>query len=82
MSKLFGHGFDEGVCEECPHRQEVGEGEGIIGSLSNAEGKVLEAAFGEAQFECGLCGCPLKNLAAISNGPPENCPFIEEHAEE
>lgn len=73
MSKLWGHGFDSEVCDGCPHKN--GSPDGVIGQAAE---KVSKAA---GEDYCGLCGCPLVNLEAISNGPPENCPRTEQHRE-
>ena len=71
MGKLWDHGFDADVCDNCEHKN--GEADGIVGSTAQ---KVSEVA---GEDYCGLCGCPLKNLKAISNGPPEDCPRTAQH---
>ena len=71
MGKLWGHGFDQDVCDGCEYKN--ADAEGFVASTAQ---KVSEAA---GKDNCGLCGCPLVNLKAISNGPPEDCPRTEQH---
>lgn len=80
--------FDQDVCSGeaagvsgvCPHRERTEDagGGGIIGRLAQLEGFAIEAATGEEQHKCGMCGCPLANLAAM-NVAPTGCPRIELH---
>ena len=65
---LFGHGFDRSACQSCPHLVDGATGGSILDRLANAID----------DQKCGLCGCPLKNLAATS-APPESCPRLDAH---
>jgi len=75
--------FDESACEGCEHRVEPGEptGNGVVDTLADIETGGLSAATGEDQHKCGLCGCPLKNLA-LFNRAPNSCPRLAEHGGE
>lgn len=71
MGKLWDHGFDADVCNGCPHKN--GEADGVVGTAAQKFSETVGEDY------CGLCGCPLKNLKAISNGPPEDCPRTAVH---
>lgn len=72
--------FDQSVCEGCPHRVNSGDdtGNGLVDRLASAQTRGLEAAKGEAQYKCGLCGCPLFNLE-LTGLAPAACPRIHGH---
>lgn len=79
MAKVQVANFDKSNCAGCPHRKSTDEDTGgLIGKLASAEGKAMEAATGEEQFKCGLCGCPLANLEAFDMAP-EGCPRLNQH---
>lgn len=88
MAKQAVSDFDQDVCRgdhpdtdgPCPELARVDEdtGHGNVDLLSRVEGAALEAATGEEQYKCGLCGCPLANLGAF-NRAPEDCPRIQLH---
>ena len=73
-------GFDQSICDGCPHRVRGDENTGrtAIDAAALGETKVLEAITGEKQYKCGLCGCPLKNLELFGK-VPTNCPRLREH---
>lgn len=80
MSKVPVRDFDQNACEGCPHRAGGREDTGrtIIDALASAETRGLEAATGEEQSKCGLCGCPLKNLELFGRAPA-TCPRLGDH---
>lgn len=66
----------------CPHRMPVGEDndKAVVDTLARAEGaalNVLSRANGESpsDFKCGMCSCPLVNLA-VADVAPANCPRL------
>lgn len=81
--KVRVNNFDESNCEGCPHRVEGGEntGNGAVDRLASAQTRALSAAKGRTEYKCGLCGCPLFNLALFGS-VPVNCPRIEDHGGE
>jgi len=75
--------MDPDACEGCPYRTPVEEGTGrsFVDTAARLEGEVLERATGDKQYKCGLCGCPLANLA-LFNQVPSTCPSIDKHGGE
>lgn len=75
------YGRRAGVDGECPHLEDVDADTGrrIIDGLASVEGRALEAATGDEQHKCGLCSCPLANLAA-TDVAPESCPRLDKHS--
>jgi len=75
--------MDPDACEGCPYRTTTDEstGRGVIDTAARLEGEVLERATGDTQYKCGLCGCPLTNLA-LFNRVPASCPRTAAHGGE
>lgn len=88
MPKTAVADFDPDVCTgdradvsgPCPELADMDEstGNGMVDKLSRVEGAAIEAATGEQQQKCGMCGCPLANLGAF-NRAPEGCPRVDKH---
>ena len=77
MGHEYGHGFDQSVCEGCPHKMEALDDTGhplidrIVGGYARVTMQEVD--------RCGLCGCPLSNLERFSS-PPSDCPRLDDHA--
>lgn len=88
MSKTDVENFDPSVCRgthpdvdgPCPRYEagDKGEPEGAVDRLSRIETAAVEAVTGEDPGRCGICTCPLPNLAAF-NVAPEKCPRLHLH---
>lgn len=81
MAKQSVQNFDKSVCNGCPHRVRKGEStgsHGVVDNLADLENSVIEGVTGEATYKCGLCGCPLTNLA-LTNMAPAHCPRLDQH---
>lgn len=93
MSKVSVRNFDTDVCmgqrgdfdSPCPKRVPVDAdtGRGVVDGLSRIEGQAMNAVgIGEdgdyTDFKCGMCSCPLVNLA-LTDLAPEGCPRLASH---
>lgn len=88
MGKTRVADFDPSVClgehpavdGPCPHLVAVDAetGRPVVDALRRAQARVLRDIDGMDDGACGLCSCPLKNLAVLDMGPAE-CPRIELH---